>query len=116
MGGVVAGLIGIVLEGALLNHIEFPGAGAMHSTVSWISHSLAHAGDLVGWYKTISYTLTVFCLALTIHEVAKEIGHLVHATKSETPGSKPEDTTTETPGTKPEGGESPVTPTPAPTT
>ena len=118
MGGVVAGLIGIVLEGALLNHIEFPGAGAMHSTVSWISHSLAHAGDLVGWYKTISYTLTVFCLALTIHEVAKEIGHLVHATKSETPGVKPEATTTgtETPGSKLEGGEAPVAPTPVPTT
>ena len=118
MGAVVAGLIGIVLEGALLNHIEFPGAGAMHSTVSWISHSLAHAGDLVGWYKTISYTLTVFCLALTIHEVAKEIGHLVHATKSETPGVKPEATTTgtETPGSKPEGGESPAAPTPVPTT
>ncbi len=118
MGAVVAGLIGIVLEGALLNHIEFPGAGAMHSTVSWISHSLAHAGDLVGWYKTISYTLTVFCLALTIHEVAKEIGHLVHATKSETPGTKPEATTTgtETPGSKPEGGEDPVAPSPVPTT
>ncbi len=117
MGGIVAGLIGIVLEGALLNHIEFPGAGAMHSTVSWISHSLAHAGDLVGWYKTISYTLTVFCLALTIVEVAKEIGHLAHAAKSDY-GTKPEATTTgtETPGSKPEGGEDPVAPAPVPTT
>ena len=113
MGGVVAGLIGIVAEGALLNHIEFPGAGAMHSTVSWVSHALVHAGDLVGWYKTISYTLTLFCLALTIHEVVKEIGHLVHASKPGH-GEKPE-TTGEKPGAKPEGGESPAAPTPVPT-
>ena len=121
MGGIVAGLIGIVIEGALLNHIEFPGAGAMHSAVSWVSHTLVHAGDLVGWYKTISYTLTLFCLALTIHEVAKEIGHLAHAAKSDhgaKPGVKPE-VTGETPGVKPgakpEGGESPAAPTPVPT-
>ena len=122
MGGIVAGLIGIVIEGALLNHIEFPGAGAMHSAVSWVSHSLVHAGELVGWYKTISYTLTLFCLALTIHEVAKEIGHLAHAAKSDhgaKPGAKPE-VTGETPGVKPgakpEGGESPAAPTPVPAT
>ena len=114
MGGIVAGLIGIVLEGALLNHIEFPGSGAMHSTVSWVSHSLAHAGELVGWYKTISYALTFFCLALTIVEVAKEIGHLAHAAKSDH-GAKPE-ATGETPGVKPEGGESPEAPTPVPAT
>jgi hypothetical protein len=118
MGGIVAGLIGIVIEGALLNHIEFPGAGAMHSAVSWVSHTLVHAGELVGWYKTISYTLTLFCLALTIHEVAKEIGHLAHAAKSDH-GAKPEDTKAETtgekPGAKPEGGESPAAPTPVPT-
>jgi hypothetical protein len=93
MGGVVAGLIGIVIEGALLSHIEFPGAGAMHSVVSWISHSLEYAGDLVGWYKIISSTLTLFCLALTIHEVAKEIKHLVYGAKSDGV-AKPEATTT----------------------
>lgn len=118
MGGIVAGLIGIVIEGSLLNHIEFPGAGAMHSAVSWVSHTLVHAGELVGWYKTISYTLTLFCLALTIHEVAKEIGHLAHAAKSDH-GAKPEatkaETTGEKPGAKPEGGESPAAPTPVPT-
>ena len=106
MGGIVAGLIGIVLEGALLNHIEFPGSGAMHSTVSWVSHSLAHAGELVGWYKTISYALTFFCLALTIVEVAKEIGHLAHAAKSDH-GAKP-GATTETPGVKPENNPIPI--------
>ena len=106
MGGIVAGLIGIVLEGALLNHIEFPGSGAMHSTVSWVSHSLAHAGELVGWYKTISYALTFFCLALTIVEVAKEIGHLAHVAKSDH-GAKP-GATTETPGVKPENNPIPI--------
>lgn len=111
MGGVIAGLIGIVAESALLQHIEFPGSGAMHSTVSWVSHTLEHAGDLVGWYKIISYTLTLFCLAMTTYEVCKEIEHLVHATK---PGhgeeAKP---TTENPQTKAEGGESPGSPAPA---
>jgi hypothetical protein len=110
MGGVIAGIIGIVTESALLNHIEFPGAGAMHSTVSWVAHTLEHAGDLVGWYKIISYTLTAFCLGMTVYEVCKEIEHLVHATK---PGhgeeAKPK---TETPEAKPEGGESPAAPVP----
>ena len=114
MGGVIAGLIGIVAEGALLNHIEFPGSGAMHSTVSWVSHTLEHAGDLVGWYKIISYTLTAFCLAMTVYEVCKEIEHLVHATK---PGHGEEaKSKTETPEAKPEGGESPGSPAPVPTT
>lgn len=100
MGGVVAGLISIVIEGSLLSHIEFPGAGVMHSVVSWISHSLAYAGDLVGWYKTISYTLTLFCIALTIHEVAKEIKHLTH-TKSSDNVVKPEVTTAGSTGESP---------------
>jgi hypothetical protein len=114
MGGVVAGLIGIVAEGALLNHIEFPGSGAMHSTVSWVAHTLEHAGDLVGWYKIISYTLTAFCLGMTVYEVCKEIEHLVHATK---PGHGEEDKSkTETPEAKPEGGESSGSPTPVSTT
>ena len=114
MGGVIAGLIGIVAESALLQHIEFPGSGAMHSTVSWVSHTLEHAGDLVGWYKIISYTLTLFCLAMTTYEVCKEIEHLVHAAK---PGHKEESKpTTETPEAKPEGGESPGSPAPVPTT
>jgi hypothetical protein len=65
----------------------------MHSVVSWISHSFEYAGDLVGWYKIISSTLTLFCLALTIHEVAKEIKHLVHGAKSDGV-AKPESTTT----------------------
>ena len=110
MGGVIAGLIGIVAESALLQHIEFPGSGAMHSTVSWVSHTLEHAGDLVGWYKIISYTLTLFCLAMTTYEVCKEIEHLVHATK---PGHGEEAKPTETPQTKAEGGESPGSPAPA---
>ena len=118
MGGVVAGIIGIVAEGALLNHIEFPGSGAMHSTVSWIAHSLEHAGDLVGWYKIISFTLTSFCLAMTIIEVGKEIEHLAHAAKpghgQEAHGQEAKPTT-ETPQAKPEGGEAPGSPAPATT-
>ena len=72
----------------------------MHSVVSWISHYLAYAGDLVGCYKTISYTLTLFCIALTIHEVAKEIKHLTHTAKSDNV-AKPEVATTGTTGESP---------------
>jgi hypothetical protein len=83
IGGIAAGIIGIATESALLQHIEFPGSGALHSSVSWISQTLVQAGDLVGWYKIISFTLTASCLANTICEVYNETVHLINANKPE---------------------------------
>ncbi len=78
LGGIVAGLVGIAAEAALLSHLEFPGNQELHQVVSWIAHAVEAAGDLAGWYKIITTTLTTFCLVMTVWHVYEEIKHLKH--------------------------------------
>lgn len=79
LGGITAGLFGLVVDSMLLGHIHFSGDKMLSKIKVWLSKSLSHAFEFFPQYKVIKDILTAFCLAMTVWHVVDELKHLSHS-------------------------------------
>ena len=81
LGGITAGLFGLVADSLLLGGVHVPGYEAMSAIKSWIAHALEHGGGFLPGYDAIKYFLKGFCVSMALWHIVEEIKHLVHAEK-----------------------------------
>jgi len=120
LGGLSAGLVGLIYDSLMLFHVEATGTDTFAIVKAWLAHSINHALELFPDYKTLKTIFAAFCTIMTIWHVAEEIKHLAHGghghgehkegehkegekveapTQGEKPGQKPAAPTPTKPGT-----------------
>lgn len=76
LGGLCAGIVGLIYDGLMLFKVDAGGAGTMAVVKAWLAHALEHSMDLFPSYKTLKMTMAGFCAAMTLWHVLEEAAHL----------------------------------------
>ena len=79
LGGLVAGILGAITDGALLAHIHIPGYEAMAVIKKWVATALENCADFMPGMETIMTFLKAFCCCVAIMNLYEEIKHLSHS-------------------------------------
>lgn len=101
LGGLVAGILGAITDGALFAHIHFIGSEAMTVIKKWVSTVLANSADFMPGMETIKQFLKAFCCCVAIMNLYEEIKHLSHSGHGHEGEHKEETEKEEKPGTTP---------------
>lgn len=81
LGGIVAGILGLITESMLLAHIHFPGDKFLETVIIWIQKTIENFGEFCDWIKPIGFICTGFCALMTLWHVTEEFSHLAHSAK-----------------------------------
>jgi vacuolar-type H+-ATPase subunit E/Vma4 len=74
LGGVAAGLFGVVSDFGLIFPIDNPFIQSLGFVKSWLAHALEYAGGIFPAYDTIKTFLKLFCLAMAMFHLS----HAIH--------------------------------------
>ena len=84
LGGVAAGMFGLLADFGLMFPIDNPFIQSLGFVKSWLAHALEYAGDIFPAYGTIKTFLKLFCLAMALLHLSHSIHEYEHS-KSENP-------------------------------
>jgi len=74
LGGVAAGLFGVIADFGLIFPTDNPFIQSLGFVKSWLSHALENAGGFFPAYETIKTFLKLFCLAMAMFHLS----HAIH--------------------------------------
>jgi len=115
LGGLCAGIIGMIYDSIMLfggkSVGSSSGADTMAMVKAWLSHAINESLELFPSYKTLKYIMAGFCAGMTLWHVIEEFKHLSHGEHKagEQHGDEAKPGTPAKPGENPPGAKPAVT-------
>jgi hypothetical protein len=78
LGGLIAGIVGMIYDTIMLFGGSAGGADTMAAVKKWLATAINESLELFPSYKTLKYIFAGFCAGMTLWHVVEEIKHLAH--------------------------------------